>query len=212
MQDFPIWIICLRRRAEREIHPSRLATNPNAKGFYLTLKTDENIIFSRRIFLVVKVSPYSLDLSVSLQCHLETQKLILNRKHSQEEARPVFEASVLMRTQFSCFLSVICTHQFTQSKSDVWHHLKVPCVLKIRGGQNLVTYLSKHSPVPRLYTLYSPIPSFQYCYCARGKSIHPLTGTDASEKLFTVKIQSLITKTRSDAAYVLYVQGTPDRV
>lgn len=50
------------------------------------------------LFLVVEVSPYSLDLSVSLKCHLETQKLILNRKHFQEAARPVFETSMLTRT------------------------------------------------------------------------------------------------------------------
>lgn len=84
--------------------------------------------------------------------------------------------------------------------------------------------LSKHSPIPRLYTLYthiynththilySPIPNFQCCYHARGKSIHPVTGTEVSEKQSTVKIQSLITKAHSEAVYVLYVQGTPDRM
>lgn len=42
--------------------------------------------------------------------------------------------------------------------------------------------------------------------------MYPVTGTHASEKQPTVKIQSLITKARSDEVYMLYVQGTPDRV
>ena len=58
------------------------------------LKTDGNIIsLAGGFFLLVKVYPCSLDLSVSLKCHLEahfTQKAL--------PRRTVFEASVLTKT------------------------------------------------------------------------------------------------------------------
>lgn len=49
MNEFPIYIICVRR-AKREMHPPGLGTNPNTKGFYLMLKMMRTLSLAGGIF------------------------------------------------------------------------------------------------------------------------------------------------------------------